>query len=154
MRLATPWARKADRKRRRTQIMNITMTVHPSWLDHPADLASLLSIAGRLSQARPVNPTHPIPQPREAQPEPAGPEPRPAARNAAGSPTTDAPGGPSTGRALYGWIKDRSDADLVLKKAQGVAKRLGYPWRLTSLSDEAAQQVYHELVTKVLPALV
>jgi hypothetical protein len=128
--------------------MNITIAVHPSWLDHSAELASVLSVAARLSHPRPEHPTHPIPAPREACEDPVEPEHR-QPRQRAGRPA----GSPTTGRALYGWIKDRSDADRVLKVAQGVAKKLGYSWKLATLSDDAAQAVFHDLVNKALPAI-
>jgi hypothetical protein len=128
--------------------VNITITIHPTWLDHPGELASLLSVAGRLSHPQPENPSHPIPPGREPGEDPVEPEQRPARPRAARP-----PGSPTTGRALYGWIKDRSDADRVLKVAQGIAKKLGYSWRLANLSNDAAQAVFHELTTKVLPAI-
>jgi hypothetical protein len=126
--------------------MNITIPIHPSWLDHPAELADYLGMLGRLAEG--WSDGRALARAREPGEDPAEPQHR-------NPPHRDSPlpsGGPTTGRALYGWIKDRKDADTVLKKAQGVAKRLGYSWQLSRLSDDAAQAVFHELTAKVLPA--
>jgi hypothetical protein len=140
--------------------MTCTITVDPSWLNHPDALGRILSHIRAVESPAPWSP--PVTrQPGDDEdlrellsgmddaPEASAPAATPTAAlrpPAAATPPAGRrfDGEPATGRQLYRWAIDRK----ILPKVNAAGKKYGYGRLVSDWSDDQAVGVYHELTAE------